>query len=72
MVFCAVVNCGSRAERDNVNFFRIPSVRRFIHKTYINELSKLRREKWIRCQKGRFERKQVKIYEGLFIAFYIW
>nr|CAI5843550.1 unnamed protein product [Callosobruchus analis] len=47
VVFCCVVNCGSRAQRDNVHFFRIPAERHFKHKAEINELSRLRRQKWI-------------------------
>nr|CAI5841223.1 unnamed protein product [Callosobruchus analis] len=47
VVFSCVVNCESRAQRDNVHFFRIPAERHFKHKAEINELSRLRRQKWI-------------------------
>lgn len=45
--FCCVVNCGSTAQRDKVRFFRIPSIRHFQHKRRLNELSQIRRQKWI-------------------------
>ncbi|KAF5282634.1 hypothetical protein FQR65_LT14230 [Abscondita terminalis] len=45
--FCCVINCGSRAKRDDVKFFRIPAELHFKHKTEHNELSRRRREKWL-------------------------
>lgn len=45
--FCAVVGCGSRGQRDDVKFFRIPAVVQYKHKLYLVELSKLRRELWL-------------------------
>ncbi|XP_045466386.1 uncharacterized protein LOC123675148 isoform X2 [Harmonia axyridis] len=45
--FCCVVDCGNRRPRDNVKFFRIPAILNFTHKKVLNELSKLRREKWL-------------------------
>lgn len=49
--FCCVVGCGSRGERDNVKFFAFPKVLKFKHKEHLNELSKVRRQKWINAIK---------------------
>lgn len=47
-VTCIVVDCGSRADRDNeLSYFRIPSVRKSAHYPQINELSKTRRQRWL-------------------------
>lgn len=45
--FCGVVNCGSRGTRDLVNFYRLPSELSLKHKQILNDLSKLRRQKWL-------------------------
>lgn len=44
---CCVVHCGSRGDRDNVRFYRIPSELQYPHKPEWNELSKNRRKRWI-------------------------
>lgn len=45
--FCCVIKCGSRGNRDNVGFFRIPRVLTPNHKKHLIELSILRRQQWI-------------------------
>ncbi|KAF5285492.1 hypothetical protein FQA39_LY19358 [Lamprigera yunnana] len=42
-----MVNCGSRADRDLVKFYAKPKVLNYTHLKHKNELSKLRREKWL-------------------------
>lgn len=44
---CLVINCKSRGKRDNVGFFAVPTVLNHKFATHKNELTKLRREKWI-------------------------
>lgn len=51
VAFCCVVNCGSRGQRDPVRFFRIPAELHHKHKTELNELSRLRRRKWLNAIK---------------------
>jgi hypothetical protein len=59
--FCGVVNCASRSNRDNVQFYRIPSILHFKHKVKLNELSALRRQKWINAIRRKdFSEEMVK------------
>ncbi|CAH1382091.1 unnamed protein product [Tenebrio molitor] len=59
--FCCVVNCASRSNRDNVQFYRIPSILHFKHKVKLNELSALRRQKWINAIRRKdFSEEMVK------------
>lgn len=48
--FCSVVKCGMRGERDKVSFFRFPAI---LMKSgeHMNELSKQRRNAWIKALK---------------------
>ncbi|XP_072389345.1 uncharacterized protein [Diabrotica undecimpunctata] len=50
-VTCIVVNCGSRADRDHVHFFRVPSVRNSFMFPHLTELSKKRRNLWLAAVK---------------------
>nr|CAI5819623.1 unnamed protein product [Callosobruchus analis] len=50
-LFCCVVNCGSRSKRDSLHFYRIPQVLKHTHRTDLNELSALRRQKWLEAIK---------------------
>nr|CAH7764032.1 unnamed protein product [Callosobruchus chinensis] len=50
VLLCCVTNCGSRAQRDPVRFFRIPAVQHK-HRTDLNELSRIRRQSWLRAIK---------------------
>ncbi|XP_045468193.1 uncharacterized protein LOC123676367 isoform X2 [Harmonia axyridis] len=45
--FCAVVGCSMRGERDNVKFYRVPAALKNSG-DHLNELSKNRRESWIK------------------------
>ncbi|KAJ8980402.1 hypothetical protein NQ317_009397 [Molorchus minor] len=48
--FCSVLNCGMRAERDRVSFFRFPAVLR--HRgEYLNGLSEERHNAWVKALK---------------------
>uniref|UniRef100_A0A6P7H0B4 Uncharacterized protein LOC114349271 n=1 Tax=Diabrotica virgifera virgifera TaxID=50390 RepID=A0A6P7H0B4_DIAVI len=49
--FCSVIKCSSRAERDKVSFFRIPAAFKNRGPSLIKELSKERRELWIKALK---------------------
>nr|CAI5827399.1 unnamed protein product [Callosobruchus analis] len=49
--FCCVVNCGSRSNRDSLHFYHIPQVLKHTHRTDLNELSALRRQKWLEAIK---------------------
>nr|CAH7742669.1 unnamed protein product [Callosobruchus chinensis] len=51
VLFCCVINCGSRAQRDPVRFFRIPAELQHKHRTDLNELSRIRRQSWLRAIK---------------------
>ncbi|VEN45408.1 unnamed protein product, partial [Callosobruchus maculatus] len=59
--FCCVVNCGSRSNRDNLHFYRIPQVLKHAHRTDLNELSALRRQKWLEAIKRKdFSETKIK------------
>ncbi|KAF5272276.1 hypothetical protein FQR65_LT17467 [Abscondita terminalis] len=59
--FCCVFNCGSRGERDNVKFYRIPKALNFKHKTELNNLSSERRFRWINAIKRKnFTKSKLK------------
>ncbi|KAF2893302.1 hypothetical protein ILUMI_12858 [Ignelater luminosus] len=47
--FCCILGCGSRAERDQVSFFRIPKILNFKHRKDLNELSKERQTEWLQA-----------------------
>ncbi|KAG5872060.1 hypothetical protein JTB14_028667 [Gonioctena quinquepunctata] len=57
---CCDVNCGSRGDRDRVNFYKIPSELHFAHRVYLNELSERRRQKWIHANR-REDLTEVKL-----------
>lgn len=46
--FCAVVDCGSRGNRDLVSFFRIPAILKD-RGEHLDQLSVQRREAWIKA-----------------------
>ncbi|XP_056637412.1 uncharacterized protein LOC130445669 isoform X1 [Diorhabda sublineata] len=45
--FCCVINCSSNSKRDKVKFFRIPKILSFKHRTDLNELSAVRKRRWL-------------------------
>lgn len=46
---CIVIGCGNRRFRDMVSFFNVPTIRCFKHNIKKNELSKKRREEWLKA-----------------------
>lgn len=48
---CCVVNCSSRSNREKLLFYTIPKPLAFKHKVELNELSALRRERWLNAIK---------------------
>nr|CAH7716005.1 unnamed protein product [Callosobruchus chinensis] len=51
VLFCCVINCGNRAQRDPVRFLRIPAELQHKHRTDLNEPSRIRRQSWLRAIK---------------------
>ncbi|KAK4882175.1 hypothetical protein RN001_005494 [Aquatica leii] len=61
VLFCCVVGCASRGQRDAVKFFRIPAELNYKHKLNLNELSRLRRQKWLSVIKREdLDEKKIK------------
>ena len=48
-VTCIVVGCGSRSNRDLVKFYSIPAITEFKHRQDLNELTRKRREMWLKA-----------------------
>lgn len=58
--FCSVINCGMRSERDKVSFYRFPAILTKSGEKN-NELSKRRRDAWIKALKrGPLAETQLK------------